>query len=207
LFQILKRSLKHHIICRIKRDWWRCRLSRARARPNRVFFLYFSTLEQDLYRNIVHSRLQNTNNLLFLQNYVCRLFISFTIVQSCRISRMCSYVQKYSCYAREFSLCFLPLINIELVEKMRLRESLSWIKFMSKNRSDPLRINFRRHKQQEICEGHRLADVLGIESWTPREHRSLIREKGVFSMAWRASAGHLNAHSIATLLLPRLFSI
>lgn len=46
-------------------------------------------LDQDLYRDIVRSGLQNTNNLLFLQSYVYRLFISFTIVQSHRISRTC----------------------------------------------------------------------------------------------------------------------
>lgn len=54
-----------------------------------VFLRCFSTLDQDLYRDIVRSGLQNTNNLLFLQSYVYRLFISFTIVQSHRISRTC----------------------------------------------------------------------------------------------------------------------
>jgi len=62
-----------------------------------------------------------------------------------------------------------------------------------KSEQSELRINFQCHRYENICEGHRLADVLGNETWTPWEHWSLVREKGVFSMTWRASAGSLNA--------------
>lgn len=54
-----------------------------------------SALNQDLYRDIVRSGLQNTNNLLFLQNYVYRVFISVTIVQLRQIIRIV-FVSRYT---------------------------------------------------------------------------------------------------------------